>query len=744
MPRESSALSRRSFVLSAASVGGALAIGLRVADLRPSLVSPPESAEIQNWITVAPDSTVTIRIAQVEMGQGTMTAMVQLLAEELEVDWSTIKTKFISIAAHLACDRCYGRTETSASDALRRSDVHLRTIGAQIRTMLVRAAAQRLSVPEYELVAEASTVRHLTTGQALRYGELAADAAKIAVPDPDSVRLKEAKDWKYIGRPMKRLDIPSKVDGTAIFGIDVSIPGMKYAAIKICPVFGGRLKSYDSKVVLSQPAVRQVVKVSGGKAGYVEGMDDAIAVIADSWWQARRAIDMIPIEWEPSNWAATDSSMILANLRTGLTGAPDKILRRDGTPETALSDAAQVLKATYFTPYLEHAAMEPINCTALVTDDRFEVWAPTQHPEDAIHVAAKVAGLPVSKGELHLVQLGGGFGRRIACDFVSQAVQIAGARKGVPVKLVWTREDTTRHSFYRQASLCQFQGGINLDGKVTAWDHRFVCQYRKEEADGPFGADTILYSIPNVNIEFSVRNSPVPAGPMRGIGYSINCFGIQSFIDELAAFLGRDSYEFQRALLDPVKTPPTVPTGYADPGLTPSMRAARLGAVLDEAAQRSNWDSALGPNRGRGIAVHEEEGGFYAVVVEVTLDGKGWFAIDRVVVAGDPGRLANPDNARAQIEGSVGFGLTSAIFGEITIRNGGVLQGNFNDYEMLRISEMPEVEVYWLLDRPTWGNVSQAVVSVIQPALTNAIFNAGGPRIRFLPIKNHKIFLRDR
>jgi isoquinoline 1-oxidoreductase subunit beta len=717
---------------------------VRIAKPEPSFVSLPKDVEIKNWITVAPDSTVTIRIAQVEMGQGTMTTMAQLLAEELEANWSTIKTEFISIAAHLACDRCYGRTETSASDALRESDVPLRTIGAQIRTMLIRAAAQRLRVPEFELVAEDSTVRHLTTGQTLRYGELATDAAKIAVPDPDSVRLKEAKDWKYIGKPMKRLDIPSKVDGTAIFGIDVTIPGMKYAAIKICPVFGGRLKSYDSKEVLSQPGVNQVVKVSGGKAGCVEGMDDAIAVIADDWWQARRAIDMISLEWEPGSWATTDSSMILANLRSGLTGVPDKILRRDGDPETALSDAAQVLKATYFTPYLEHAAMEPLNCTALVTDDRFEVWAPTQHPEDAIHVAARVAGLPVSKGELHLVQLGGGFGRRIACDFVSQAVQIAGARKGVPIKLVWTREDTMRHSFYRQASLCRFQGGVNLDGKVTAWDHRLVCQYRKEEADGPFGADAILYSIPNVNIEFSVRNSPVPAGPMRGVGYSINCFGIQSFIDELAVFLDRDSYEFQRALLDPVKTPATVPTGYAGAGLAPSRRAARLRAVLDEGVQRSNWHSALGLNRGRGIAIHEEEGGFYAVVAEVTLDGKGWFAVDRVVVAGDPGRLANPDNARAQIEGSVAFGLTSAIFGEITVRNGGVLQGNFNDYEMLRISETPKVEVYWLLDRPTWGNVSQAIASVVQPALTNAIFNAGGPRIRSLPIKNQKILLRAR
>jgi isoquinoline 1-oxidoreductase beta subunit len=387
--------------------------------------------------------------------------------------------------------------------------------------------------------------------------------------------------------------------------------------------------------------------------------------------------------------------------------------------------------------------MEPMNCTALVTEDRFEVWAPTQHPEDAIRVAAKVARIPVRKGELHVTLLGGGFGRRIECDFVSQAVQIAKSMKGVPVKLLWTREETMRHSFYRQAALSRFRGGVGKDGVVSAWAHRLVCQSRKQEIAGPFGADNILYSIPNITVDFSIRNSPVPAGAMRGVGYSITCFGIQSFISELSAAMRKDPYVLQRCLLDPTTTPPTVPPDEPDKGLTPSMRAARLRAVLDKAADEASWSRSLGPNRGRGIAVHEQGGGFYAVVVEVTLDGIGWFALDRIVVAADPGRLGNPENARAQIEGSIAYGLTSAIYGEITLRGGGVVQSNFNDYQLLRIHEMPEVEVHWILNRSTWGDVSQAAVSVVQPAITNAIFDAGGPRIRSLPIKNHKLFLRN-
>jgi isoquinoline 1-oxidoreductase subunit beta len=739
--------SRRSFILSAAAVGGGLAIGLPTWLFRGALTQTedvgPEGVEVYNWIVIAPDNNVTIRIAQMEMGQGTMTAMAQLLAEELEVDWSKIKTEFISIATHLHRGKVFLTTETSASLGLRLSDIPLRTAGAQIRTMLIKAAARRLGASEAEFVAENSVVTHTITGRRLTYGELAADAAKITVPDPESVRLKESKDWKFLGKSIKRVDIPAKIDGSALFGIDVRLPGMKYAALVMSPVFGGTLKSYDSNTALSFPGVRKVVAIRGGEAGFVRQMDDAIAVVADQWWQAKAAVDAMPKEWDDGAWSTVDGASIFANLQTGLDGEPDRTLRTEGNVEAAMASAVQKLEAYYFVPYLEQATMEPMNCTALVTDHSFQVWVPTQTPEAAIGVAAKIAGMPVEKGELHCTLLGGGFGRRLECDVVSQAVQIARAIKGVPIKLLWTREDTMRHSFYRQASLSRLTGGIDGDGRVSAWNHRIVSQ-SEDEVRSTYGSDTLLYSIPNVKVEFSIRHSHVPEGSMRGVGFSINCFAVQSFIDELARAAGKDGYQLQRELLDPARAAPTVPiTDLDDNSMTPQARVMRLCEVLDKAAEKANWGAPLGPNRGRGIAVQEQSGGFYAVVVEVTLDGHAWFKVDRVIVVGDPGLLANPDNARAQIEGSVAFGLTSAMYGEITVQKGHVIESNFNDYKILRIDEMPEVEVYWILGRHFWGGVSQAVVGIIPPALTNAIYDAGGPRIRSLPLKNHKIRKRD-
>jgi isoquinoline 1-oxidoreductase subunit beta len=732
-------ISRRNFILSAAAACGGLAIGLRISRFAPSLAIEP-GVEIHNWIVVAPDNTVTIRIAQMEMGQGAMTSMAQLMAEELEVDWSKIRTEFISIARHLARDRVYGRTNVVGSGGVTLSQGLLRTAGAQIRTMLVKAAAKRFEVPEAELVAENSIITHRLTGRTLTYGEVANDAAKVAVPDPDAVKLKDPKNWRYIGKSVKRVDIPMKTDGTAIFGTDVKLPGLKHAAIAMSPVFGGKLASYDASAALSQPGVCKVVEIKGGVAG------DAIAIVAEDWWQAKTALDSISVDWDGDGRAMTDSASILANLRAGLRGPPDRIFRRDGNAEVAMTSAAQTLEADYFVPYLEHATMEPMNCTALITDDGFEVWAGTQLPEGAINLAASVAGMPVSTGNLHVPQIGGGFGRRQESDFVAQAVEIAKALKGVPVKLLWSREDTTQHGFYRPANLSRVQGALDAEGNLVSWRHRIVAP-SDNEVLGRFGADSLLYVIPNITVDFVVKRSHVPEGQMRGVGFATHGFVTQSFMDELARAAGKDSYAFQFALLDPDRTPSAVPTPVLKGDYThdiPSRtRAARLRAVLEEAASKAGWGRSLGPNRGRGIATIEEADAFYAVVVEVTLDGNGWFSVDRVVVAGDPSFLVNPDNAEAQVEGCVAFGLTSALYGEITISEGRVVEGNFNDYQILRIHEMPKVETHWVLSRqPGWGGVGEPVVSAVIPALTNAIFDAGGPRIRSLPVKNHKIVKR--
>jgi isoquinoline 1-oxidoreductase beta subunit len=502
----------------------------------------------------------------------------------------------------------------------------------------------------------------------------------------------------------------------------------------MCPVFGGRLALFDAASARARPGVLGVVELAE---------EQAVAVIADDSWQARTALDAMPIEWDGGEAESLDSAAIFEGLRSALDGAPESTLRDDGDVEAALAAAARAVEAEYHVPYLEHATMEPMNCTALVTDDRFELWAPTQVPETAISIAAEAAGMDVSSGELHPTLIGGGFGRRQNSDFVRQAVLIAKAMKGTPVKLLWSREDTTRRGPFRPASVSRLQAGLDASGNVTAWQHR-IAAHSVSPVQSTYGADSLLYAVPNMRVDVAVREPVVPEAPMRGVAFSMNCFVTQSFVDELAAATGMDSFAFQRALLDPDKMQDYVPPSvFPDlDEIPPAIRASRLRAVLDEAAAKSDWGAPLGPNRGRGIAVNEEGTSYFAAVVEVTLDGDGWFSVDRVVVAGDPGFLVNPDIATAQVEGSVAFGLTSAMHGEITIRNGAVEQSNFHDYPILRLHEMPPVEVHWLLNREVWGGVGEPVSAVVVPALTNAIYNAGGPRIRALPLRNHRILKR--
>jgi isoquinoline 1-oxidoreductase beta subunit len=667
-----------------------------------------------------------------EMGQGAMTSMAQLIAEELAVDWSKVKTEFISVRTQLRRGRIYGETKTNASRSVRRSQEMLRICGAQIRTMFVQAASEKLGVPASELFADASVVTHVPTGAKLSYGELASAAAGVPIPDPASVKLKKHEDWTVIGRSMPRVDVPSKVDGTATYGIDVKLPGMKYAALVMCPVLGGTLKSYDDSNVRSKSGIVKLVEIKAN------GRVDALAVVGNSWWQAKMAADAIAVKWDAGGRDAIDSAAILADMRAGLDGPPDTTLLRAGNVDAAMASAGRLLEADYFVPYLEHATMEPMNCTALVTDEGFEVWAPTQAPEEAIKIAADITGIPVEKGDLHVTQIGGGFGRRLKSDFVAQAVQIAKEMRGTPVKLLWSREDTTRHGFYRPASLSRLRGAFDSDGDVAGWAHRVVAT-SDDLILAPTGLKRFPHDIPNVLLDLVVKPSNVPEGRMRSVGLAAHAFVVQCFMDELARAAGKDPYKFQRELLNPDKAKASkrqeVPDGE---------QIARLRKVLDEAAYKSDWNTPLEQNRGRGIAVLEYANAAYAVVAEVTLDGKGWFSVDRVVVAGDPSFLVNPDGAAAQVEGSVAFGLTSALYGEITIDKGGVAQGNFNDYRILRVGEMPKVETHWVLSRRfPFGGVGEPIVAAVTPALVNAIYDAGGPRIRSLPLKNHKIVRRQ-
>ena len=733
-------ISRRAFVISAAAVGGGLAIGFGFRSANFAPVRRAEPGEVYNWITVKPDNTITIRIAQMEMGQGAMTSMTQLLAEELEVDWSNVKAEFISIRTHLSRGKVYGRTLTNKSNAVKGSQLLLRTCGAQIRMMFLRAASERLGVAESELVAKNSIVTHIPTGRTLTYAELASAAAEIAVPESASLKLKEPREWTYIGKSFPRLDIPSKTDGSAIYGIDVTLPGMKHAAIAMSPVFGGTLKFYDGSSVLAQPGVLSVVEIKasgrrGKDAEVIKDRIEGVAVIADQWWRAKNAVEAIPKEWDAGDWGTSDSAAILANMRTGLDASPDKVLLQDGNLEAAISSAERVLEAEYFVPYLEHAAMEPLNCTALVSDEGFEVWAPTQAPEDAIKVAAKVAGLPVNQGNLHITQIGGGFGRRLESDFVAQAVQLAKAMKGTPIKLLWSREETTQHGAYRPANLSHIRGALDKQGNIVGWSHRIVATSDRPGL-GYAAAARQIHPIPNRLVDLVIRSCHVPEGQMRGVSNVTHSFVTQCFMDELARAAGKDSYELQSSLLDLGKQSARKENSRSS--------AARLREALHMAAHKASWGDPLGPQRGRGIAAIVHADSFCSAVVEVTLDGRGWFSVDRVVVAADPSFLVNPDSATAQAEGSVAFALTSAMYGRITINQGRVVESNFHDYPILRIHEMPKVETHWILSRkPTWGGIGELVVPAIAPALVNAIYDAGGPRIRSLPLKNHKIVQRE-
>ena len=718
-------LDRRQFAFTTAALCGGLAVGLRwpALGLRQAHAQA-RSIEITPWVVIAPDNTVTIRIAQQEMGQGTTTSLSQLIAEEAEFDWATIRYEFFDIVRHLAQNRVYGsRIATNASSGIKQSEQVLFQAGATIRTLMVKAAAQRLNVPEAELVAENSAVTHKASGRKLTYGELAPTAATLPPPDPKTLKLKTPAEWKIVGKSMKRFEVPAKVNGTAIFGIDVKLPGMKHAAIMSSPVFGGKLKSYDASAALSRPGVVKVVEIKGGQAGGVNGMDDGIAVVADHWWQAKTALDAMPKEWDGGDNPKKGSADYLNDMRAAMADVVEKPIRKEGDAEAAMKSAAKVLTAEYSVPFLDHATMEPMTCAAIVTDDGFEVWAPTQGPEQTINVAARMAGFPIEKGRINIVLLGGGFGRRSLQDYTSQTVQIAKVMKGTPIKMISTREETTRHGFYRQASLSKVQGGLDASGKPIAWSQRIVGSAPNFLTTG---SELEWYTIPNILVDSALRPSPVPLGNFRSVGNGHTCFFHQSFFHELAHAAGKDAYTFQRALM------------------MDNDRGRQMVAVFDAAAQKSDWGKPLGPNRGRGIALDYKVNAntAMATVVEVTLDSDGWFKVDRVVCAADTGWVVNPDNAIYQVEGSVAYGLTAALYGEISISNGRAVEGNFDDYQMMRIGEMPKVDVHLVPSGKVWGGIGEGATASVQTATVNAIFDAGGPRIRSLPLKNHDISKR--
>ena len=710
-------LDRRSFLASIAAVGGSLVLGFEI-PLGPARATHAAASarEITAWIVIEPDDTVVIRVAKSEMGQGSFTALPMLVAEELECDWSKVKAEFAPPHENRKRDRIWGNMSTGASRSISTSQNDLRRAGATARAMLIAAAAAHWNVPEAECTAAKGVITHRPSGRSVGFGRVAAAAADL--PPPAQVALKEPKDWKLIGTPRRRLDVPDKITGKPIYAIDVRLPNMLYAAIVQCPVFKGTLQSVDESKLADKKGIHRVVK-----------LPDAVAVVADSWWRAKKAAEALPVNWDTGENSAVSSATIRAHVQTGLGATDARIGRNDGDVERAIAHAIKRVEADYEVPFLAHATMEPQTCTALVTADLVEVWAPTQDGETALAIAADAAGVPPSNVVIHKMMLGGGFGRRgIFQDFVRQAVLIA-KEVGQPVKLIWSREEDIRHDFYRPIVMARMIAALDADGTPVAWKIRTAGQ-SIIAAVSPrvmqFGVDRnflqglledMPYDVPNYRVDFAMRNTHVPVGVWRSVNHSQNAFFKESFVDEMALAAGADPYLFRRKLL--------------------AKRPREL-AVLDAAATRAGWGTSLPAGIFRGIALHNSQNSVCAQVVEASVATEGQVRVHRVVSAIDAGHVVNPLSVELQTESAIVFGLTAALYGEITITDGQVKQANFHDYPMLRLAEMPRVETV-IVPGNGWGGVGETAVPPVAPALCNAIFAATGKRIRSLPLKNREL-----
>ena len=714
----STQITRRAFVETSASLLLAFYLPARRGLAGPALVAADFVPNA--WLRIGTDGIVTLTIDRSEMGQGSQTGLALILAEELDADWS--KVRLGPVPENPAG---WSRTmRTGGSNAIRSSWEPLRKAGATAREMLVTAAAEAWKVDRATCRAEQGFVIHVPSGRRLSYGTLAARAASL--PVPTDVPLKDPKDFRLVGTRVKRLDTPGKVDGSAQFGIDVKVPGMLIASIERSPVLGGRVKRFNADRVKVMPGVRHVVALEpsswmGANGAWAAGCAAGVAVVADTYWQALQARRALEIEWDEGDSAALDSAGIRAQL-VALADQPGIVAQTIGDATAALAGAAKRLDATYDVPLLHHATLEPMNCTAHVRAGECDVWAPTQNQGDAQRVAAEVSGLPKEKVRIHTTLSGGGFGRRLEPDFVSEAVRVSQAA-GVPVKVIWTREDDMRNGFYRPTSYNRFSAGLDASGRVVAWTHRIAGTPLRLKF-GPLakgiddslvdGAIDLPYAIPNVLVDQLTLTLPaLPLGPWRSVGVSHNGFVTECFLDEIAAAGGRDPFELRRELL---------------------RDKPRHRRTLELAAEKAGWGSPMPQGRSRGIALAEWGPTVCVEVAEVSLDADGSVHVPRVVCAVDCGQAVNTGQVEAQMQGGIVFGLSAALYGEITIDKGRVVQGNFDTYPVVRMPEAPAVEVYIVPSSDPQGGAGEPGVPPIAPAVCNAIFAATGKRIRKLPI----------
>ena len=706
-------VSRREFVSVLTAAGGSLLLGYRVGEGQrvASVASAPGFAP-NAFIRIAPDGSITLFMPQAEMGQGTHTSMSMLLAEELEVTPEQVRLEHAPPDDKLYANPLFGEQITGASSSIRMFYEPLRRAGATARAMLIAAAAASWNVHAASCRAREGVVTHTPTGRTLSYGALAAKAA--TVPVPDKIALKDPKDFTLIGTPAKRPDTPSKVNGTAQYGIDVRLPGMLIATVAASPVLGGKVAGLDDEKAKAVPGVRQIVQ-----------LDDAVAVVADHMWAAKQGSAALEIRWEDGPNAKVSTADVVEGLAKASETA-GVTARQDGDPASALAGAAKKVEAVYESPFLAHATMEPMNCTVHVRRDGCEVWTGSQVLTRARAAVAKVTGLPLEKVVVHNHFLGGGFGRRLEVDYVTQAARIA-KQVDAPVKVVWTREEDVQHDVYRPYYYDRFAAGLDAHGKPVAWSHRivgpsimarFLPPGFKDgiDIDAVDGAVQLLYDIPAIQIEYVRHEEPVlNTGFWRGVGVTHNNFVVESFIDELAAVSKQDPVAFRRALL---------------------RKSPRALTVLELAAKEAGWGKPVPRGRGRGVALLFSSWGTYlAQVAEVEVTGSSDVRVRRIVCAVDCGQVVNPDIVKAQIESGVVYGISGALWGEVTLNNGRVEQSNFNNYRVLRMNETPPIDVRLVRNSEAPGGIGEPGTSVTAAALANAVYAATGKRLRKLPLQ---------
>jgi isoquinoline 1-oxidoreductase beta subunit len=729
--------SRRTVVAAGLTATGGLAIAIpraasaqapsdydphRLVTLASPELIPPD--ELSAFLVVHKDNSVVVRLPHQEMGQGTSTALAMLAAEELGCDWSKVRIEYGSANRNAKSKNVYGRQMTVGSQGVRSSVGMMQQAGASARERLVQAAAKRWGVAPDACGCSAGQVTHTASGRKLAYGSLCADAAAITLAKEPAIKTPD--QYSLVGKWTPRLDTLPKLDGTAEYGIDAKVPGMVYAAVVSCPEFGGKLASVDESPVKGLRGVIAVVK-----------LDDAVAVVADRYWRAKAGLAKLQPQWASGGNSTVDSAGLAKAYRDALDGplAPSKKIGDVGPALAA--PGARLVEASYEVPYLSHAPMEPMNATVQLAPDRVDVWIGTQSPMDVLETTAQVAGIDKAKVYVHNQFVGGGFGRRSRHDELVQAIQVAKV-VGKPVKLIWSREQDIRRDRYRPQAAIRFKAALGADGKPVAMDCKVaVGSLLKSLAGGagnfppnfvePMAVEVIAthsYKIPNLQVQAAIKNAHVPVMFWRSVGASQNTYFLESFVDEMAHAAGQDPYQFRRTLL-------------AD-------RADHIG-VLDMLADKGNWSQPLAPDpaggkRGRGISIVDTYGTVTGQVAEVTVAADGKLKVDRVVAVVDCYHAANPNTIAQQIEGGIVFGLTAAMYGEINIKDGAPVEGNFNTYKLLRMAETPKIETYLRTSGgPRWGGIGEPSVAPVAPAVCNAIFAATGKRVRSLPLMHQDL-----